>query len=338
MKIVSLIIPSYNMELYLQRSIDSIVAATNVDKTEIIIINDGSKDHTLDIANEYQNKFPDIVKVIDKPNGHYGSCLNVGLKEAQGKYFRILDADDEMDTKELEKFIEALQKTDADLVITHRLEVLPISKDKKLVNRLLFSTFPYYKELPASELSFENLEYPTSMHSMTFKTDILRQCGVVFPEGICYTDTIYDAIPLGRIKTFIVFNMFPYIYYVAQEGSSTTLVSVKNNLKDISIVLLDLLQYVQNSSNVLPNIRVCQLVFVKQALSLFVRSLRMNYLLDKHNAELVANVIKGCKDTGLDDKMFHKYYFHPLVSHPHPSLVNVCLILYHILHPFKKVH
>ena len=338
MKIVSFIIPSYNMEKYLHRSIGSIVSATNIDKTEVIIINDGSKDHTLDIAKEYQKKFPDIVKVIDKPNGHYGSCLNVGLKEAQGKYFRILDADDEMDTKELEKFIEALQKTDADLVITHRLEILPISKDKKLVNRLLFSTFPYYKELQASELSFANLEYHASMHSMTFKTDILRQCGVVFPEGICYTDTIYDAIPLGRIKTFIVFNMFPYIYYVAQEGSSTTLVSVKNNLKDISIVLLDLFQSMQNNPKVLPNIRICQMAFVEQALTLFIRSLRMNCHLNKQNAELVANVIKGCKDIGLDDRMFHKYYFRPMVSHPSPSMVNKCLLLYHILHPFLKIH
>lgn len=337
MKIISFIIPSYNMEHYLHRCIDSIIHARNIEQTEILIINDGSKDKTLDIAKEYESRNPNIVRVIDKPNGHYGSCLNVGLKNANGKYFRIVDADDNMDTKELERFIAAVQQSNSDLIITHRLEIVPINKRQNVVNHLLFNTFPYGKELPASKLSFDNLKYHASMHSMTFKTSILRDSGIIFPEGICYTDTLYDAIPLDVIKTFTVLDLFPYIYYVSQDGSSTTTKSVKKNFRDISIVLDDLLSHLQRNIHILPNIRKCEMAFATQALSLFLRSILMHKMLSSKEAETVAQIFAKCQLVGLNDRAFSKYYFKPLIKHPIPSMAKACLFLYHICHPFKKV-
>ena len=95
MKLLSIVIPTYNMEKYLSRCLLSIISVNeDRDDLEVLVVNDGSKDNSLSIANDFQNKYPNIIRVIDKENGNYGSCVNRGIKEASGKYFRILDADD----------------------------------------------------------------------------------------------------------------------------------------------------------------------------------------------------------------------------------------------------
>lgn len=116
-KILSIIIPSYNMEAYLAKGLDSVLSIDNPSPLDVIVVNDGSKDGTLEIARSYATRFPGIVNVIDKENGHYGSCINAGLKIAQGKYVRILDADDSFYTDEFEEFVKFLKTTDADLIV-----------------------------------------------------------------------------------------------------------------------------------------------------------------------------------------------------------------------------
>ena len=88
-KTLSIIIPAYNMELYLRKCLNSLIIDRNFDLLDIIIVNDGSKDGTLEIAKEYECKYPSVCRVIDKPNGNYGSCVNIGLKNAIGKYVKL---------------------------------------------------------------------------------------------------------------------------------------------------------------------------------------------------------------------------------------------------------
>lgn len=95
-KILTIIIPTYNMEKYLRHCLDSLIVP-NMDKVEVLMINDGSKDSSSAIGHEYQNRYPKTFRVIDKENGNYGSCINRGLKEATGKYVKVLDADDSFD-------------------------------------------------------------------------------------------------------------------------------------------------------------------------------------------------------------------------------------------------
>ena len=106
-KTLSVVIPTYNMEAYLRRCLDSVTRDDVPSSLELIVVNDGSTDGSLAIMQEYAEKRPDIVNIIDKPNGHYGSCVNAALKIATGKYIRILDADDWFDTNAL---IELLRK------------------------------------------------------------------------------------------------------------------------------------------------------------------------------------------------------------------------------------
>ncbi len=118
-KILTIVIPTYNMQDYLRRCLDSlIVPEEQMKHLEVLVVNDGSKDNSSAIAHEYQNKYPDTFRVIDKDNGHYGSCVNAALKIATGKYFRLVDADDWVNTSGLIKLIDLLSVHDEDAVFT----------------------------------------------------------------------------------------------------------------------------------------------------------------------------------------------------------------------------
>jgi glycosyltransferase involved in cell wall biosynthesis len=119
MKTISIIVAAYNMEDYLGRCLDSVVDHKWDDSVEVIVVNDGSKDRTLQIARQYQSEYPQIVTVIDKENGHHGSCTNAALPVAKGKYVKVLDADDWFDTDAFAYLIDKLQTLDSDLVITN---------------------------------------------------------------------------------------------------------------------------------------------------------------------------------------------------------------------------
>ena len=111
-KILTIIIPTYNMEKYLRRCLDSlIIDEEGMKQLEVLVINDDSKDSSSQIAHEYQDKYPDTYRVIDKENGNYGSCINRGLKETTGKYVKVLDADDWFDNKSLMLFLTKLVQT-----------------------------------------------------------------------------------------------------------------------------------------------------------------------------------------------------------------------------------
>ena len=238
-KQVSIVMPAYNMEAYMEKGLDSLVNARNIGKAEIIIVNDGSKDGTLKIARGYEERLPDVVKVIDKPNGHYGSCINAALEIAAGRYFRILDADDWMDTAALEAFIDKLESCDADLVVTRRVEVETTFDGKQILTASHIEGIEYDRVYDARE--FVIREHSSgcefNMHSMTYKTGILRKANLRLPEGICYTDLLYCLVPLDRTETLAMFDLKLYHYRLARPGSSTDRRSVRRNLTHIATVL-----------------------------------------------------------------------------------------------------
>ena len=118
-KLLSIIIPTYNMEPYLRHCLDSLIIDKGMDELEVFVINDGSKDRSSKIAREYQDKYPNTFYVIDKVNGNYGSCINRGLKEATGKYIKVLDADDCFNARALQDVIQRLMNIDTDVILTN---------------------------------------------------------------------------------------------------------------------------------------------------------------------------------------------------------------------------
>ena len=108
MKYISFAIPSYNSESYMSHAIETIL--TGGEDVEIIIVNDGSKDRTSEIGHEYAEKYPSIVKVVDKPNGGHGDAVTCGLLHSTGKYFKVVDSDDWVDEEALQKILNQIHK------------------------------------------------------------------------------------------------------------------------------------------------------------------------------------------------------------------------------------
>lgn len=238
-KVLSVCVPSYNMEKYLNRCIDSFLVPEVLDQLEIIIVNDGSTDGTLSIANEYKTKYPQSIVVIDKPNGHYGSCVNASLKVATGKYFRIVDADDWVDSDALVTFINTLERVNVDCVCTKR--------TKHDLNK---NTRETDEEERIKNIHLDKDEFPVRflrMHNLTYLAKLLKKINYHQTEGICYTDTEYAYFPLSNAKTVEFVDVSLYQYFVGRDDQSMSPNVINKNISHLIGVLERVLSYHQEN-------------------------------------------------------------------------------------------
>lgn len=225
-KLLTIVIPTYNMQDYLNRCLDSLVVSPELmQQLEVLVINDGSKDNSSAIAHGYEANYPNTFRVIDKENGNYGSCVNRGLAETKGKYIKVLDADDWFDTKEFELYIQRLKDfVEVDMILTSYNSVSQDSGKRELETKDIpdgeafdFNTFS------PDKLSF----YP--MHMVTYRTEMLRDIGYFQTEGISYTDTEWAVIPQYAIKRFVFFPYVVYQYLIGRDGQTVdTDVMIRN--------------------------------------------------------------------------------------------------------------
>ena len=219
-KILSIIVPTYNMEKYLRRCLDSlIVSDENMQRLEVLVINDGSKDSSSQIAHEYEAKYPQTFRVIDKENGNYGSCINRGLKEATGKYVKVLDADDSFDTDSFEQFLKLLLEIEADLILSD----FSIVNENDIITE--HKTYPFvsgkilnFDDICAS-ISFKAMQ----MHAVTYKRQNLIDIQYRQTEGISYTDQEWISIPMTTVKTVYYAKIEVYKYLVGRSGQTMDL-------------------------------------------------------------------------------------------------------------------
>lgn len=210
-KILTVVIPTYNMEKYLVKCLDSLIIP-DMDKVEVLVINDGSKDNSSRIAHEYQEKYPDTFKVIDKENGNYGSCVNRGLSEATGKYIKILDADDSFDNASFEKYISVLQNLDVDLVFNDVIDVDPSD------NELCKISINAQEDVVISDISSVG---SYSMHQIAYKRVNLIELGYKQTEGISYTDNEWCFWPMVTVSIAYYIAVPLYRYLCGREGQTT---------------------------------------------------------------------------------------------------------------------
>ena len=213
-KILSIIVPTYNMEDYISKCLDSLIVPS-IDKLDILVINDGSKDMTSEIAHEYEKKYPESIRVIDKKNGNYGSCINVGLPLAIGKYVKILDADDTYNTPELENFIKTLSEVEVDLVLS---EYVRVNKDGQVIAKIQYSI------RPNQELKFNEIlgiaKDGFSMHAVCYKRSIFDGLNYHQTEGISYTDMEWIFLPMSNVNTVLYHNKIIKRYLIGREGQT----------------------------------------------------------------------------------------------------------------------
>lgn len=212
-KILSIIVPTYNMQDYLDRCLKSLIV--NSDLLEVLIINDGSKDQSLAIAKRYEKEHPNIFRVIDKSNGNYGSCVNRGLHEATGKYVKVLNADDQFRPEALNILLQEASTTDVDAFITNYVKS-PISGKAKTVTFDL----PQGVIIPFTEICNHKDIINLWMHAITYKRENLLQIGYKQTEGISYTDQEWIFEPLSTVRTLMYIPQDLYIYTLGREGQT----------------------------------------------------------------------------------------------------------------------
>lgn len=242
-KILSVCIAGYNIEEYIRECLDSLVMCKNRDKIEVLVINDGSKDATSSIAKEYVQKYPDIVKLIDKENGGWGSTLNAGFAIATGKYFKQLDGDDNYNTNELDEFVGKLEMIDSDIVITKYEEFNHTSGETMRI----IDVFEGTDIQNDTQYYIKNIknDVDVAMHSMTVRTSLLRENSVNILEHCFYTDVEFVIKSLSYAKTFTVLDNCIYRYRLSREGQSMSISGFKAHYMDHYKALMRNLDFIE---------------------------------------------------------------------------------------------
>lgn len=230
MKALSIIVPTYNVELYLDRCLSSL--PTDRVDLEVLVIIDGSKDNSTIIAKSYKDKFPEVFKVIEKENGHYGSCVNVGLSLASGKYVKVLDADDYFCTENVSDYLDFAEKSKADLILSNS------GRIKNGIHDSYYSfNLPGYKELELKELT-NNYLYSLPHQCLAYRKDLIDSINYHQTEGCPYTDLEWVMFPMRAVSTIAFFPAVIYEYDLSREGQSVSeAVHCKEIEKDCRIVL-----------------------------------------------------------------------------------------------------
>ncbi|MBQ0149823.1 MAG: glycosyltransferase family 2 protein [Bacteroidales bacterium] len=214
-KTLSIVVPTYNMEKYLARALDSICLSSHIDDIEVIIVNDGSKDKSSEIAHGFQDKYVNSIIVIDKTNGNYGSCINAGLKVATGRYIKILDSDDYLETNGLDSLMSTLTSNDVDLVISNYTKEYTGGKTINYEYDLPHNVIVHFANICKTKATYDLL-----LPAITYRTQILKDIDYHQTEGISYTDTEWCFTPMTQVNTVIAIKDVVYRYQLGREGQT----------------------------------------------------------------------------------------------------------------------
>lgn len=227
MKILSLVVPAYNSEKFLDKCIQSMLHSNVLQDIEIIVVNDGSTDRTPEIAASYCNQYPDTVRLINQENKGHGGALNTGCVAASGKYLKVIDADDWVLTENLPAFLEKLSECESDVVLTPH-HTIDISSGEVCG----WKCYPpeYGKEYTFSEIMQDWGAYERSLtfHGITYRTDFYHEKAELLPEHVFYEDHVYATFPCCHAESITPMDLFIYEYRI---GDCSQSVSRQNQLK-----------------------------------------------------------------------------------------------------------
>ena len=221
MKLLSVAIPSYNSESYMRNCIESLLPGG--EEVEIIVVNDGSKDGTAAIADEYAAKYPTIVKAVHQENGGHGEAVNAGLRNATGLYYKVVDSDDWVNKEAYLKILETLAKLVKsgemiDMLISNYVYEKEGKARKKVMQYR--SAFPKDQVFTWDDVKFLHVGQYILMHSVIYRTQMLKDCALELPKHTFYVDNIYVYHPLPYVKKMYYMDVNFYRYYIGRGDQS----------------------------------------------------------------------------------------------------------------------
>lgn len=221
MKLLTVAIPCYNSQEYMKHAIESLLPGG--EDIEILIINDGSSDNTAQIADEYAKKYPTIIRAIHQQNGGHGEAVNTGLKNAKGLYYKVVDSDDWVDEQALYKVLEVLKDmvenaNNLDMLIANYVYEKPSINKQKVIDYK--TAMPQNRIFGWSDIMRFKPSQNILMHSVIYRTKMLKECGLELPKHTFYVDNIFVYQPLPYVKTMYYLNVDFYRYFIGREDQS----------------------------------------------------------------------------------------------------------------------
>ena len=221
MKLITFTVPCYNSAAYMSHCIETLLPAG--EEAEIILVDDGSTDETGKIADSYAEKYPTIVRVIHQENGGHGEGVNQGVRNASGMYFKVVDSDDWLDGDALQKVMTALREF---AKMDKPVDLLMCNYVYEHVLDNTHHTVSYKGILPQDRVfGWDEIgKFPPSqnilMHTVIYRTEVLRKSGLELPKHTFYVDNIFVYQPLPCCERLYYMNIDLYRYFIGREDQS----------------------------------------------------------------------------------------------------------------------
>lgn len=320
MKILSFIIPAYNSEKIIDKCIASMLVPEVLDKLEIIVVNDGSTDNTAEAAERYCRRYPETVRLISQKNKGHGGALNTGCAAAQGKYLKVIDSDDWIETQNLSAFIQYLEQLESDAVLTH-FNIIDIGSGEIQKWRSYPKTF-------GEVLSFEDIMSDWrgfyrcfTFHGITYNTKFYREYGIQLSEHVFYEDYEFATFPCCYAKSITPLDIFLYDYRIGDVNQSVSDESKLKHTDHLKTVLNRMIREYRSAAKFSPAGRDYAVVKIQELFLSYLTTVLLAEPDKKNGREqarrAMADLQKECSEAAhLAEK---KYLLFVLMNHLHIS-------------------
>lgn len=282
-KLLTVVIPTYNIDKYIGTCINSFknVSSQFYKDFELIVVNDGSTDNSLQLVESLAKDSDLDVIIINKENGGHGSTINTGIREAKGKYLKVVDGDDWIDVHNFETFLSKLKEIDVDMVITNYTEQHIYNETTKTID---FSG-KYQGNVIIESIPNERIP----MHALTYRTNILKSNNINISEKTFYVDMEYTLLPLKYVSNYIYLNLNIYQYFLGRPDQSMNV----NVMKEKSDHHLRVLMKILELYNEIRGDKKLEYI-VKNTLKYLINT-QVLLLLSKNNKKDIDSIFEICE-------------------------------------------
>lgn len=253
-KLITYAIPCYNSAEYMDHCIESILAC-GADDIEVVIVDDGStKDDTLQKAQAWQERHPSLVKAVHQENGGHGAAVMTGLAHATGRYFKVVDSDDWLDNDANVKMLDTLRglaEDGLDLMVVNY--VYEHTADNTTETMRYRGILPQGRVFGWDECGHFGISKYILMHSVIYRTQMLRDCGLELPRHTFYVDNIFVYVPLPSCERIYYLDVDLYRYFIGREDQSvneSVMISRIDQQLRVTRTMIDAFRLEEDVSNV----------------------------------------------------------------------------------------